>query len=140
VPIPDHPGLMANSDGDVVLHALTNAVSGLTGTNILGDHADRLCFEDNIKDSSVYLKEALRFLKDITLTHVSISMECSMPKISPYIQDMRKRVGSLLRLMPEHIGITATSGEGLSAFGRGEGISVICILTGIKTFDQVITL
>jgi 2-C-methyl-D-erythritol 2,4-cyclodiphosphate synthase len=128
--IPNAPGLLANSDGDVVLHAVANAVSGLTGVNILGEYADRLCLEENIKDSSVYLSEALKYLNDITLTHISISIECSKPRISPYIQDMKCFIGKLLGLPPEHVGITATSGEGLTAFGKGEGISVLCILTG----------
>ena len=41
--IPDEPGLEGNSDADVILHALTNAVSGITGINILGEKADELC-------------------------------------------------------------------------------------------------
>ena len=43
VVFPGEPGLLANSDGDVVLHAITNAVSGITGQNILGKIADEMC-------------------------------------------------------------------------------------------------
>ena len=126
------PGLLANSDGDVVLHAVTNAVSGLTGENILGEYTDKLCFDKNIKDSAVYLMEALKHLNDITLTHLSISIECSRPRISPYIKDMKRSISHLLGLPDESIGITATSGEGMTSFGKGEGISVICILSGMR--------
>lgn len=126
------PGLLANSDGDVILHAVTNAVSGITGVNILGDHADRLCLEHGINDSSAYLKEALGYLKGMILTHLSVSIECSKPRISPYILQIKESLGRLLSIQPEHIGLTATSGEGLSEFGRGKGIRVICILSGSR--------
>ena len=51
--------LAGNSDADVVLHALTNAISGLTGVNILGETADRLCLEEGITDSFQYLQAAM---------------------------------------------------------------------------------
>ena len=56
-------GMLANSDGDVVLHALTNAVSGLTARNILGAPADELC-KKGVTDSTEYLKLALADLKE----------------------------------------------------------------------------
>ena len=55
-------GLLANSDGDVVLHAITNAVSGITGRNILGRVADEMC-QSGITDSAEYLREALKSLE-----------------------------------------------------------------------------
>lgn len=123
-------GLAANSDGDVVLHAITNAVSGLTGVNILGEAADALC-RNGITDSAVYLREALNALeqKNMRLRHISLSLECKAPKISPKTEEMRLRIAELCGISPERIGITATSGEGLTEFGRGEGIAVICVVT-----------
>ena len=123
-------GLAANSDGDVVLHALTNAVSGLTAANVLGIRADEMC-RNGITDSSVYLQEALRDLseKQMRLIHISLSIECKIPKITPKIEAMREKIGMLCGILPEHVGITATTGEGLTAFGRGEGIAVICAVT-----------
>ena len=122
-------GLAANSDGDVVLHAITNAVSGLTGVNILGEAADALC-RNGITDSAVYLREALNVLeqKNMRLRHISLSLECKAPKISPKTEEMRLRIAGLCGISPERIGITATSGEGLTEFGRGEGIAVICVV------------
>ena len=125
-----HRGLAANSDGDVVLHALTNAISGLTAVNILGAKADALC-KSGVTDSAGYLQEALKYLaqKKMKLLHVSLSIECKIPKISPKIEEMRKKIGELCDILPEQVGITATSGEGLTDFGRGEGIAVICVVT-----------
>ena len=124
---PGEPGLLANSDGDVVLHAVTNAVSGITCVNVLGGPADALC-RTGITDSAVYLHKALEPLRG-RISHLSISMECARPRITPQIPAMRENIVRLLGIEPEAVGITATSGEGLTDFGRGLGISVFCILT-----------
>ena len=124
---PGEPGLLANSDGDVVLHAVTNAVSGITCVNVLGGPADELC-RAGIIDSAVYLQKALESLQG-RISHLSISMECARPRITPRIPAMRENIARLLGVAPGSVGITATSGEGLTDFGRGLGISVFCILT-----------
>lgn len=124
---PGEPGLLANSDGDVVLHAVTNAVSGITCVNVLGGPADELCHA-GIVDSAVYLQKALESLPG-RISHLSISMECARPRITPRIPAMRENIARLLGVAPGSVGITATSGEGLTDFGRGLGISVFCILT-----------
>lgn len=122
------PPLEGNSDSDVVLHALTNAVSGITCVNILGDIADNMCFNYGITDSREYLKEALKYFKG-SILHVSFSIECAVPKISPMINQMRKSIASLLNIDESCIGITATSGEAMTDFGRGLGIQCFCVLT-----------
>lgn len=127
VVFPGEPGLLANSDGDVVLHAITNAVSGITGQNILGKIADEMC-RSGITDSAEYLRKALEFMQGRVI-HVSLSMECLRPKISPMILEMREHIAGLLGVEPSAIGITATTGEGLTDCGKGLGISVLCILT-----------
>lgn len=126
-------GMLANSDGDVVLHALTNAVSGLTARNILGAPADELC-KKGITDSAVYLQVALDGLKEknMRLMHISVSIECKTPKISPKVDEMRAKIGELCNVPQDEVGITATTGEELTEFGRGEGIAVLCIVTAIK--------
>ncbi|MBN1892673.1 MAG: 2-C-methyl-D-erythritol 2,4-cyclodiphosphate synthase [Clostridiales bacterium] len=127
--IVDAPALEANSDGDVILHALTNAVSGITGVNILGEKADEMCQVQGIKDSAMYLKEALVELGDRKIVHVSFSVECKTPRLAAHMNDIRLGVSKLLSLSVDSVCITATSGEGLSAFGRGEGMMVICAIT-----------
>lgn len=129
VAVPSDKPVLANSDGDVILHAITNAVSGLTGNIILGGIADKLCLEEGIKDSSVYLKKALEDLKDSEIVHCSMTVECLVPKLKPYRDAIRAKVGELLNIPASSVGITATTGEGLTAFGRGEGIQVFVILS-----------
>lgn len=119
--------LSANSDGDVVLHAITNAVSGITCKNILGKISDDMC-NSGITNSEEYLKEALKYLKE-KIVHVSISIECQTPKISPKVEEMRKNIARILQIEENCVGITATTGEGLTEFGKGNGISVFVCLT-----------
>ena len=130
VTFPEVPGLAANSDGDVVLHALINAISGITCHNILGGPADALC-EQGVTDSSRYLELALGDMDatGLSISHVSFSIECARPKISPRIAEMRERIAGFLDITPQQVGITATTGEELTAFGRGLGIMVTCIVT-----------
>lgn len=130
--IPFDKPIVANSDGDVVFHAITNAISGFTGVNILGGEADRICLEKGIKDSSVYLKKALEYLKDGEIIHCSVTVECLRPKLMPHIPSMKESISSILDIPISSVGITATTGEGLTGFGRGEGIQVFVILTFAK--------
>lgn len=123
----DEKPLLGNSDADVVLHAITNAISGITCKNILGKISDDMC-KAGIKDSEEYLKEALKYLEN-KIVHVSVSIECQTPKISPKIEEMRKNISRILGIAENAIGITATSGEGLTEFGKGNGISVFSCIT-----------
>jgi 2-C-methyl-D-erythritol 2,4-cyclodiphosphate synthase len=123
--------LDGNSDADVVLHAITNAISGVTCLNVLGKISDEMCLEKGITDSSEYVREALKCLVDVKVVHVSISIECSYPKITPKIPQMRKKISELLSIPENSVGITATTGEGLTAFGQGQGIQAFCIITAL---------
>jgi 2-C-methyl-D-erythritol 2,4-cyclodiphosphate synthase len=123
--------LQGNSDADVLLHALANAISGVTGRNVIGAVSDAMC-KDGISDSREYVKEALKSLGRLRLCHVSASLECAHPKISPKIGVMRESLAELLGLSVLDIGISATRGEGLSSFGKGEGIPAMVIVTAVE--------
>lgn len=124
-----YPALQGNSDADVILHAITNAISGVTCVNILGKIADDMCLTQGITDSRAYLKEALKYLGDNRIVHISISIECLIPKITPKIPEIRASISQLLDLPESCIGITATTGEGLTEFGKGNGIQAFCCVT-----------
>ena len=125
----DAPPLDGNSDADVILHSITNAISGVTCVNILGAVSDDLCLNKGIKDSRVYLNEALKYLNGKKIVHISISIECLIPKISPKIPQIRKSISELLGIPESSVGITATTGEGLTQFGQGKGIQVFSCIT-----------
>jgi 2-C-methyl-D-erythritol 2,4-cyclodiphosphate synthase len=100
---------------------------------VLGAIADTLCLQEGIKDSSVYLKKALEDLSGAEIIHCSITVECLVPKLKPHLDAIRGSIGELLGLPSSSVGITATTGEGLTAFGRGEGIQAFVILSFKKT-------
>jgi 2-C-methyl-D-erythritol 2,4-cyclodiphosphate synthase len=125
----DAPGFNANSDGDVVLHAICNAISSLTGILILGNIADDLCLKDGITDSEIYLKEAMKILGLQKVTHVALTIEAKKPKFKDRIHEMRHNVARIMHLDISQVGITATSGEGLTDFGCGLGVQVFAIVT-----------
>lgn len=123
------PGLRANSDGDLVLHAICNAISSLTGELILGSVADDLWSRLGITDSAVFLEEAMKTLGKQKVVHLAISLEGSRPKFIKRIPEMRAHIAQVMKIDPSQVGITATTGEGLTDFGCGEGLQCFCILT-----------
>lgn len=125
----DAPGFNSNSDGDVVFHSLCNAITSLTGVPILGGIADDLYFKDGITDSEVYLREALKTLGKQKISHVSIAIEGKKPRLKYRLLDIRENIARLLDLNVSQVGVTATSGEGLTDFGCGEGVQSLAILT-----------
>ena len=133
VVIPECAGLAGNSNADVVLHAITNAISGLHGIPILGKIADDMCLREGITDSRAYLEKALEYLKNHALLHLSISIEASRPHLAAHLPKIRQSIAHMLSLSPTHVVITVTSGEGLTSFGRGEGIQVLAIVSAKET-------
>lgn len=124
------PKLEANSDGDVILHALFNAMSSAMGKGSLGATADAMA-EEGIFDSAEYLRIILKRAHDdgLVINNVSVSLECREPKIEPMASLLKESLKTLLAAKAEQIGITATSGEGLTSFGKGEGIKCTCVVS-----------
>lgn len=125
------PALDGNSDADVILHAVTDAISGITGITVIGSVADEMCHR-GITDSREYLKVALGSLGIWRLTHVSIVLECERPPIAPKVPELRATVAKLLGLEIADVCVTATSGERLTDVGRGLGIHASAIVTAVS--------
>lgn len=106
----DAPALAGNSDADVILHALADAISGVTGRTVIGKVADEMC-QRGITDSKEYLNVALEDLGDWQISHVSIVLECQRPKIDPKVPALRESIAALLGIAFEDVCITATTGE-----------------------------
>jgi 2-C-methyl-D-erythritol 2,4-cyclodiphosphate synthase len=132
IPLPVSYSLQGNSDSDVVLHAITNAISGITCKPILGPVADALC-KQGITDSKAYLDLALADLQamDYRLTHVSVTLECQRPKLIAHFPAMRAKLAAFLSLTLGDIALTATSGEGLTDFGLGHGVQAFAVASAI---------
>ncbi|MBI3900565.1 MAG: 2-C-methyl-D-erythritol 2,4-cyclodiphosphate synthase [Chlamydiia bacterium] len=128
------PGLDADSDGDCIYHSICNAITSLTGFPILGGIAKDLCCKDGITDSQVYLEHGLEFLqkKRQKIVHLAITIEGKRPQFEKMIPTMRAKLANVLKICLSQVGITATSGDGLTDFGCGDGVQALCILTTVE--------
>jgi 2-C-methyl-D-erythritol 2,4-cyclodiphosphate synthase len=123
------PGLDADSDGDVIFHAICNAISSITHVPILGKVAIELCHKHGITNSRIYLEKALETLGNHRIEHIALTIEGKRPKFQERIQEMRVSIAGAMNLQLAQIGITVTSGDELTAFGRGEGLQCLCVIT-----------
>jgi len=130
--IDDIPGFKANSDGDIIFHALCNSITSVTGVSIMGAIADDLCLKDGITDSEVYVKEALKILGRQKIVHVALSIEGQRPFLKDYVEAIRENVARVLGLDISEVGLTATSGKGLTDFGCGDGMQCLCVITTVE--------
>lgn len=123
------PGLDSESDGDVVMHAICNAITSISSVPILWGLARDLCKKDGITDSTVYVEKAVETLKDQKIVHVSISIEAKQPEVEGRLGEMKETVARALGVEPSQVGITAISGDGLTDFGCGDGIQCFACVT-----------
>ncbi len=126
------PGLDADSDGDVVLHALCNAITSIVHMPLLGGVCIKLCRE-GITDSRVYVEQGLEYFKNHEILHVAFTIEGARPRLQGRSLEIRESVAELLQIDVDQVGITFTSGDGLTDFGKGLGLMCYCILTARKT-------
>lgn len=129
-------GLKGNSDADVILHSICNAISSAIGTDSLSTWADDMCFKKGIKDSARYVEYIFNkaVLLKYSVVNISISVEAKRPRLkTDAVSQIKRRIASLLRITPEQVGLTFTSGEDLTAFGRGRGIQVLTIVNIVQT-------
>ncbi len=134
VPIPGAPHIEAHSDGDVLLHALMDAILGCLGAGDIGG-----LFPDTDErfagvDSALLLSEvmALADKAGLALTHVDLTVIAQVPKISPHRELMRKNLCALLHLDSGSVNVKATTEERLGFTGRKEGIKAVAVVSALK--------
>lgn len=136
VHIPWQQGLLAHSDGDVALHALTDALLGAAALGDIGklfpDHDP--AFKN--ADSRQLLRDAWQYIqaKDYQLANADITLIAQIPKMAPYIPQMRLFIAEDLGCQLDDINIKATTTERLGFTGRGEGIAcaAVALLCRVK--------
>jgi 2-C-methyl-D-erythritol 2,4-cyclodiphosphate synthase len=128
----DVPGLQAESDGDVVLHAICNAITSVSGVPVLEGIAKELCLKDGITDSQVYVEKALATLEKQKIEHVSLCLEGKRPAFCQRIEEMRRNIAMILRIRIDQVGLTTTTGDGLTDFGCGDGLQCFCTITTLE--------
>ncbi|MBQ7474338.1 MAG: 2-C-methyl-D-erythritol 2,4-cyclodiphosphate synthase [Clostridia bacterium] len=133
VEIPAGFGLAAHSDGDVVIHALIDALFGAAGMRDIGYH-----FPDNDDrflgaDSAELLRETARLVREggFTPDYADVTVVAERPKLSPFIEEMKASIAAALGVPVSRVNVKATTEEKLGFTGSGEGIAAhaVCLLS-----------
>ena len=134
VAIPDAPNVEAHSDGDVVLHAIIDAVLGCLGRGDIGDH-----FPDSDPayqgiNSAALLAETLALARrdERHIYHLDVTIICQTPKLRPWKEAIQKNLCNLLGLPSGQVNIKATTEEGLGFTGQGKGIKAVAQIAGTE--------
>jgi len=124
--IPHSAGMEAHSDGDVVIHALCDALLGAAGLGDIGHIFPDTDPKNKDKDSKIFLKAVMEMLTqgDWAISNCDITIVAERPKIAPHIQEMKTTLAQVMKINPAMLNIKATTREGLDAIGAGEGIEV----------------
>ncbi|MBR5313311.1 MAG: 2-C-methyl-D-erythritol 2,4-cyclodiphosphate synthase [Clostridia bacterium] len=132
VTVASEEGLLAHSDGDVLLHALMDALLGAAGERDIGYQFPPSDNTYKNIDSRILLREVAAILerKGLTVEYADMTIVAQKPKISPYIEDIRTSVAEVLDIPRDRVNVKATTEEKMGFTGRGEGISAhaVCLL------------
>jgi 2-C-methyl-D-erythritol 2,4-cyclodiphosphate synthase len=127
-------GVVAHSDGDVVLHALCDALLGAAGLGDIGQHFSDSDPRWRGADSARFVEQVLAMLtaRGLIVANADITVIAQAPKIAPHRAAMRARIARLLAVDEDQVNLKATTTEGLGALGRAEGIAAqaVVLLSG----------
>lgn len=130
VEVPHDQGLKAHSDGDVVIHALCDALLGAAALGDIGRH-----FPDSDPgyagiDSRVLLRQVIERLhsEGLQVTNADMTIVAQRPKLAPYIDAMRNCLATDLQIEQQRVNLKATTTEGMGFTGRAEGIAAMAVV------------
>jgi 2-C-methyl-D-erythritol 2,4-cyclodiphosphate synthase len=130
VKIPSEKGCVAHSDGDVLLHAICDALLGAAGLRDIGYHFPDT--DDKYKniDSKILLKNTFNLIrqKGFSINNIDSTVCLEKPKISSFIQEMKNTISNIVETEPENVAVKATTTEKLGFTGREEGIVAIAVV------------
>jgi 2-C-methyl-D-erythritol 2,4-cyclodiphosphate synthase len=128
--IPSEKGSVAHSDGDVLLHAICDAMLGAAGLPDIGHQFPDSDPQFRNIDSKILLKNTFNLIveKGYSIVNIDSTVCLEKPKISAYSGEIKKAISSLLNVFPENISIKATTTEKLGFTGREEGIAALAVV------------
>jgi 2-C-methyl-D-erythritol 2,4-cyclodiphosphate synthase len=122
--------VVAHSDGDVLLHALCDALLGAAGLGDIGEH-----FRDSDPrwkgaDSRRFVSEVLRMVqtRGLSVLNADLTVLAEAPKVGPHRSAIRAQVAQLLGIEESRVNVKATTTEGLGFLGRAEGIAAHAVV------------
>lgn len=129
--IPFIYNVIAYSDGDVGLHAITESILGAIGEGNIGTHFPNSDKQWKDADSSIFLKHSYQLLRNKGgyISNIDVTIICEEPKIMPHSLAMRQRIAEILFINPQQISVKATTTEKMGFLGIMEGIAAQAICT-----------
>ena len=130
VSIEHSEGLIAHSDGDVALHALADAILGACALGDIGHHFPDTDAEFKGVDSRVLLRHVWQLInnKGYGLANLDLTIVAQVPKMAPYIEQMRANIAQDLSVDISQVNVKATTTEALGYVGRKEGIATHAVV------------
>lgn len=127
VRVPHDQGVIAHSDGDVLLHALVDAMLGAAGLGDIGQHFPDHDAQWRGAASSRFVEAARQRLAErrFSVINADLTLLAQAPRVAAYREPIRATVAALLGVPPERVNLKATTPEHLGAFGRGEGLAAM---------------
>lgn len=124
VRIPFDQGPVGHSDGDVLAHAICDALLGAARLGDIGRHFPNTSPRWKNASSMLFLRHVRRLLDDAgcNIVNIDATVGLERPRLAPHIPLMERKVAAALALKPGQVSVKAKSGEGLDAVGRGEAI------------------
>ncbi|MCP4125663.1 MAG: 2-C-methyl-D-erythritol 2,4-cyclodiphosphate synthase [Gammaproteobacteria bacterium] len=125
VAIEHDQGLIAHSDGDVLLHALCDAILGAAALGDIGRHFPDSSADLKGIDSRILLRQVMHMVREkgLSVVNADSTIIAQTPKLAPHIDRMRANIAEDLQLAESQVNIKATTTEGMGYAGRGEGIA-----------------
>jgi 2-C-methyl-D-erythritol 2,4-cyclodiphosphate synthase len=130
VRVPSSRGVVAHSDGDVVLHALCDAMLGAAGLGDIGMHFPDTDPMWKGADSRRFVAAVLEMLgvRKLKVGNVDITLLAQVPKVSPYRIEIRRSIAQMLGVTENQVNIKATTTEHLGFIGRNEGLAAQAVV------------
>ena len=130
IKIPSGKGCVAHSDGDVLLHAICDALLGAAGLKDIGHQFPDTNTEYKGIDSKILLGKTILLVqeKGFKVVNIDSTVCLEKPKISPYIDKMKEAISRIASVTPEDISIKATTTEKLGFAGREEGLAAFAVV------------
>lgn len=130
VRVPHSRGVVAHSDGDVVLHALTDALLGAAGLGDIGQHFKDTDPRWKGADSRRFVRGALEMLhaRKLRVGNADVTVLAEAPKLAPVREQIREALEQLLQVPPGAVNVKATTTEKLGFLGRAEGIAAQAVV------------
>lgn len=131
VKVPHSQGVVAHSDGDVGLHALTDAILGALANGDIGQHFPPSDPQWKGAASHLFLRRAKGLADEagFRITHADVTLVCEAPKVGPHAPAMRAAIAEALGTTPDRISIKATTSERMGFTGRREGLAALATAT-----------